>query len=137
MVSSWQTESGLIDQALSSGVRALLAKLLVALEALNAQGQQASMDLSQEPLAPEDRNQLLELLGQGEITAQVDAMGVTTLQETGVAGIWLVTYRAQEGNVTAEILEVTRVPELLKSPVEELGESKARVAALIASQASL
>ena len=47
--------------------------------------------------------------------AEIDALGVTLVQETSYPGAWLITHRNTEDEVVARFIEVTHIPELLKS----------------------
>jgi hypothetical protein len=71
-------------------------------------------------MSPADRGELLEALGQGEVTATLDAQGVSTLRETGFAGIWWTVHRDRDGEVTSELLEVSLVPQILASSPDDI-----------------
>jgi hydrogenase-1 operon protein HyaF len=71
-------------------------------------------------MGPSDRGALQRALGSGEVQAMVHAAGLSKVQETQIAGVWWVEHRDAEGEVTAELLEVTRVPEILASAPDEI-----------------
>lgn len=105
---------------LGQGVSAILAELATLLERL-ADGQiPAAIDLRSLPMSPQDRTELERVLGDGEVQATVKADGLSSIRETGVSGIWWVTHCNAQGESIAELLEVTRVPELLASAPDEI-----------------
>ncbi len=104
----------------SAGVSALLAELARLLDQLAAKDIPAAIDLRSLPLSPHDRTELERALGQGEVEASVNADGVSTLRETRIAGVWWVEHRDAQGDLIAELLEVTRVPEILASASDEI-----------------
>jgi len=73
------------------------------------------IDLQCLPLAPGEEERIEEVLGQGEVRAEIDALGPTIIQETSYPGVWLVTHRNTEQAVVGRFIEVTHIPELLKS----------------------
>ena len=77
-------------------------------------------DLRRLPLAPGEEERLDALLGEGEVRAEVDALGPTTVQETLYPGVWLITHCNAEGATVARFIEVTRIPELLRSQQEDI-----------------
>jgi hydrogenase-1 operon protein HyaF len=79
-----------------------------------------TIDLRSLPMSPLDRAQLLRVLGQGEVQATVNAEGLSMLRETGVSGVWWIEHFDPRGVLIAELLEVTRVPQLLASASDEI-----------------
>lgn len=73
------------------------------------------IDLRSLPLAPGEEERIEAMLGKGEVRAELDALGPTEIQETSYSGVWLITHRNTDGVVVARFIEVTRIPELLKS----------------------
>ena len=64
-------------------------------------------------LTEDDREQLHGLLGEGEVSATVEALGPTEVVETAYPGVWWVTYYGADGEVVAERIEVARMPDIL------------------------
>ena len=81
-----------------------------------------SIDLQGLPLAPEDRHRLEEELGVGEVRAEIDAMGITQVQETAVPGVWWVVHHNEAGELIGEFIEVGYCPEILITPAEDVKE---------------
>ncbi len=83
-------------------------------------GETAAIDLSALPLNPADLEWLRERLGVGELAITLDAEGESTLSETACHGVWWITHRNERGAVTAEFIEVTFVPELVRAHREDV-----------------
>lgn len=101
----------------------LLHEVRHALEKLSRHGETTTIDLSSIPFGPGDRQKLLDILGQGEVEATVDAMGATRVRETCFAGVWLVEYLSVSGDELATHIEVTRCPSLLVTPEQDLADA--------------
>lgn len=98
---------------LGGGVTAILAEIAAGLERLTIAGNTALIDLRSLPLSPDDREELRLALGHGEVTATLEAQGISTLRETAVAGVWWTEHRDQEGALTAELLDIALTPPIL------------------------
>lgn len=73
------------------------------------------IDLNRLPFAPGEPERLETFLGDGEVRAELHALGPTEVRETSYPGVWLVTHRSADRAVVARFIEVTRIPEILKS----------------------
>lgn len=105
---------------LGGGVAAILAELVGMLDRLAQSQTPAAIDLRSLPMSPQDRIELKRALGEGEVRATVNADAVSTVHETGISGVWWVEHRNRHGELTAELLEVTRVPEILARASDEI-----------------
>jgi hydrogenase-1 operon protein HyaF len=103
------------DAAENGNARALLRELEAMLERFVERDERGSIDLRSLPLLPGDYERLRETLGTGEVSALVQAMGATEVHETAIPGIWWVRHFDEAGEVSAELIEVTDVPEILKT----------------------
>jgi hydrogenase-1 operon protein HyaF len=99
----------------TGNVEPLLHEIRHALMRLADGGDGTVIDLKCLPLAPGEEERIEEVLGQGEVRAEIDALGPTLIQETSYPGVWLVTHRNTEQAVVGRFIEVTHIPELLKS----------------------
>lgn len=107
-------------EAATGNVEPLLHEIRHALARV-ADGQGGTtIDLRSLPLAPGEEERIERLLGTGEVRAELDALGPTVVQETSFAGVWMVTHRNAEREVVARFIEVTRMPEVLKSQQEDI-----------------
>lgn len=78
------------------------------------------IDLRGLPLAPGEEERIEDILGVGEVCAELNALGQTTVQETRVSGVWLVTHHNANDEVVAKFIEVTRIPEILRAQDEDI-----------------
>jgi hydrogenase-1 operon protein HyaF len=98
----------------SPAVSTLLQEVTVALDRLLREGEGAIIDLTgQAFLGEKEREELHARLGEGEVSATVEALGPTEVVETAYPGVWWVTYWNDRGEVVAERLEIARLPGIL------------------------
>ena len=71
------------------------------------------IDLRSIPLAPGEEENLLKILGQGEVKAQLNALGPSEILETQFHGVWLITHYNDENEIVSRHIEVTYMPEIL------------------------
>ncbi len=98
----------------------ILHELEVLLQELYNSGTSHLIDLRNEPLTVSDINTLKQLLGHGEIQANLTALGATQIWETSIAGIWWLTHFNQEGQIQSEFIEITTCPDMLKTSPDDL-----------------
>lgn len=123
--------------ALSANASALLHEIAALLARLVHDGSTGTIDLRGIPLTTADRTYLREQLGEGEVRAQVNAFGPSEVRETAYRGVWWVTHHDAEGELCAELIEVTPLPAILASDVAELAESLQRLHANLRSEANV
>jgi hydrogenase-1 operon protein HyaF len=99
-----------------SEVRHALARLIDA-------GEPTQIDLGAMPFGPGDEEQLMALLGSGEVSATIDALGPTRIRETAFGGVWVVEYLNTEEQRVALHLEIDEVPRLLRSQPDDLTDA--------------
>ncbi len=122
--------------ASADSARALLHQLADLLASLAAGGEGGLIDLRGLPLTPDDFALLRETLGEGEVRAEIDSFGTSTVRETGIAGIWWQTHRNAEGETVTEMLEVAQIPALLCSQPEDIAWAARQFHARLAQPAS-
>ena len=105
---------------LGGGLAAILSELVTLLERLADAETPAAIDLRSLPMSPQDRVELRHVIGEGEVRATVDAQGLSTLCETRIAGVWWIEHRDPNGELVAELLEVTRLPAFLASAPDDI-----------------
>ena len=120
--------------ALTHNVRPLLNEIRHALEKLLANGETSAIDLRSIPLAPGEEEQIEAALGAGEINAELDAMGPSEIRETGYPGVWLVTHFNADRQLMGKFIEITRIPDLLKSQDEDIADGLQRLAGQFGQQ---
>lgn len=116
---------------LGGGVGAILSELVRLLEGLANGGAPASIDLRSLPMSPEDRAQLQQVLGEGEVQASVNAQGLSRIRETQVAGVWWVEHFDRGEELLAESIEVAPVPAILACALDEIAAAASHLRARI------
>ena len=91
----------------------VLAEVGLMLEALTESGQEGSIDLRSLPLSDVDRAQLEEVLGRGEVRAELDIAGESEVWETTYPGVWWIRHRGAGSKIATEEISVCRIPEIL------------------------
>lgn len=114
-------------EAATGNVEPLLHEIRHALRRVADGHQGTVIDLRSLPLAPGEEQQIEDALGEGEVRAEFSSLGPTVVQETSYPGVWLVTHRNTEQAVVARFIEVTRVPELLKSQEADIEQGICRL----------
>lgn len=108
------------EQYSIGSLRAILSEIATHLEKLAQDGTTGSIDLNSLPFAPGEYDQLRLLLGEGEVKAHIEALGPSDFVETRYPGVWWVTHYNVEGDIVADSIEITTIPELLKSQPEDI-----------------
>ena len=115
------TNDGLVD-TLATEIASLLARLL-------EHGEGGSIDLRSLPLSPACIAALEQCLGQGEITARLDAAGNSDIRETGFPAVWWTRHYDETGHLIAALIEVAYVPGILKADIDDIRYGARRLAA--------
>lgn len=90
------------------------------------------IDLRSIPLAPGEEDNLLKILGQGEVKAQLNALGPSEIIETQFNGVWLITHYNEENEIVSRHIEITYMPEILLSQTEDIHSANQRLAERLA-----
>jgi len=97
----------------------VLAEIGRMLEALSESGQAGAIDLRSLPLSDVDRTQLEEVLGRGEVRAELDIAGESEVWETTYPGVWWIRHRGADRKIATEEISVCAIPEILMThPVD-------------------
>jgi len=91
----------------------VLAEIGRMLEALVESGLAGSIDLRSLPLSDVDRSQLEEVLGRGEVQAELAVAGDSEVWETTYSGVWWIRHRGAGGKIASEEISICRIPEIL------------------------
>jgi len=108
-------------------VQPLLNEVLHALDRLLESGEPTVIDLSSLPFGPGELDELERRLGDGELTAELDALGESRIRETAYPGVWWLEHRNASGDVVGRYLEITRAPEILMSQPADITAGRARL----------
>lgn len=106
---------------------AVLHEVLAGLNLFLQQGETRAIDLRGLPLTAADRDELDAYLGRGEVEVTLNVAGRSVAWETGYPGVWRVQHHDESGLPVAETIEITRIPELLLSPLEDVANAKQRL----------
>ena len=110
-----------------SNATPIMHEILHALRKLATQGVPTTIDLHAIPFAPGDEDELLELLGIGEITVELDALGSSLIRESAYSGVWIIDHRnADDQRITLQI-EVAQAPMILCAQPEDVADSLNRL----------
>lgn len=113
-------QSNCADEIITGNVTPILNEIRHALKKLLEDGESTTIDLRALPMGPGEEQKLESLLGIGEVTANIDAMGPSTVNETLFAGVWLITHRNTENEILGKFIEITRFPSILESQTEDM-----------------
>jgi len=116
-----------ISDELTLNVKPLLNEVKHALDNLIETGRSTIIDLRSIPLAPGEEDRILQTLGQGEVLAQLNALGLSEIIETQYAGVWIVTHYNDEDHIISRFIEVTTMPEILCSQTEDIMAAYSRL----------
>lgn len=98
----------------------ILNEIRHALKKLLDTGEGTAIDLRRIPMAPGEEGRLENVLGLGEVTAQLNALGPSEIRETAFPGVWLVTHHNTSGETISKFIEVTWFPSILKAQQEDV-----------------
>ena len=104
----------------TGNVEPLLHEIRHALRRLAEGDEGTAIDLQSLPLAPGELEQIEAALGEGEVRAELQALGPTLIRETAFPGVWLITHKNADDAVVARIIEVSRIPDILMSQREDI-----------------
>jgi len=127
------TESSGSDGVAWGNAWPILHEIRHALRRLVDRREPTLVDLLAIPFGPGDEARLLSLLGRGEIEATLEALGRTQIWETAIPGVWLVDHRNAEDERVALHVEVSTVPAILHTQIDDLRGAEALLDARIAA----
>jgi hydrogenase-1 operon protein HyaF len=104
----------------TGNVAPLLNEIRHAIQRLIDAGESTAIDVMSLPITPHELASLEETLGDGEVRAELDALGESSIRETAVAGVWIVEHRNGDGELVAKHIEIARVPDILCSQREDI-----------------
>jgi len=108
-------------------VRPILNEVLHALDKLLGTNESTTIDLASLPFGPGELEHLEALLGTGELSAVLDALGTSSIRETAYPGVWWLEHRNAFDEVVGRYLEITRTPEILSSQEADIIAGRAHL----------
>lgn len=108
------TDEAAVAHAVLFEIQGLIQKLL-------DEGRSGAIDFqSLPPMGPAAYDFLKRWLSVGEVTATVAGLGRTEIRETHYPGVWWLTHRNDSDEIVQESVEVTEIPEILRSHREDI-----------------
>lgn len=114
----------------------ILHEILHAMQRLNNEGESTTIDLRAIPFGPGDEEQLLTILGRGEIEVRLDSLGASEIWESLYHGVWIVEHKNTVDERIALQIEVTHVPEILLAQQADISESISRLYDQLSAESS-
>ncbi|MET0071372.1 MAG: hydrogenase expression/formation C-terminal domain-containing protein [Candidatus Thiodiazotropha sp.] len=105
----------------------VMHEVLHALQRLKERGEVTTIDLKSMPFGPGEEKTLLEFLGCGEVSIELQSLGKSRICETYYPGVWLVDHYNASGERIALNLEINRVPEIVRSQPEDISDAIIRL----------
>lgn len=112
----------------------ILQEIATALARLLDTGQPTTIDLGALPFSAGDEKALDAALGSGEVRATIEALGTSHVQETGTPGVWRVDHFDQHGEPLSRFVEITFVPDILKTQAPDARDGLIRLEAELAAR---
>lgn len=115
---------------------AILMELVQALKDLYEKGEEHIIYINKLPLTEEDREVLLDVLGEGQVRISLSSkVQPVEWRETGISGIWIGVFYDRDNKPILETIEVCHFPQLAKAQREDIEESirvlKERIEAIV------
>jgi hydrogenase-1 operon protein HyaF len=105
----------------------ILAEIGQLLTALSERGEAGAIDLRSLPMTDADRGQLEEILGHGEVRAELDLAGDSEVWETSYNGVWWIRHKGAGDKIATEIIAVTPIPEILMTHPADIAAASRRI----------
>lgn len=112
----WMTQSRpvlSVHAGPGASAQAIVAEIDACASRFAETGEETSIDLRCLKAMPEEREILATLLGRGEVSAVVGAIGRSEIYETSIPCVWWVRHRNTEDEIVGEFIEITEVPDVL------------------------
>lgn len=91
----------------------LLHEIRHALEQLLIDGSTTVIDLQAMPFASSELIELKNILGVGEVSAELHALGKSTIQETACSGVWWIVHYNVDEKAVSQTIEICHIPAIL------------------------
>ena len=123
-----------LDGTTTGMALSVLAEVGRLLEALAESGRPGAIDLRSLPLTDADRRQLEDLLGRGEVHAELDVAGKSEVWETAYPGAWWVRHLGADDRIASEEIAICPVPEILQAHPDDILAGARRLSRDLAAQ---
>lgn len=102
-----------VDAVPGETARAIVSEVAACATRFARTGEVATIDLRFLKAMSAERETLAALLGKGEVSAVVESLGRTEVQETSVPCVWWVRHSDSAGETVGEFIEIADIPDLL------------------------
>lgn len=121
VIDSQPADGSVLAKTILSEIHSMLLNLIET-------GKTSCLDLRALPSLGTDGYEFLKnQLGKGEIKATIESFGRSDLYETAYSGIWFIDHFNQDDELYTEQIEVSFLPELLKSHLDDVRLSATRL----------
>ena len=103
--------------------KAILSEIRTSAERYSEHGVPHSIDLRFLKSTPDERATLVMLLGRGEVSAIVNSVGRSEVQETAIPCVWWIRHFNSDDEIVGELIEISDVPNLLVSDRSAIAHS--------------
>ncbi len=102
----------------------ILEEILQALKEFYNTGQEHVIYINKVPITPEDRELILDILGEGQVKiTYAPKTQPTEWRETAIYGVWIGVIYNRDRKPILETIEITDFPRLARSQREDIAES--------------
>ena len=106
---------------------AILFEISIKLKALADHGDKAIIELRSLPLTPADLEALDVALGHGEVAAEIQVSGLSTVHESAWSGVWRVRHHSTDGCLVSDQINICSVPDILSARSEDVRDASVRL----------
>jgi hydrogenase-1 operon protein HyaF len=129
-----KVESGKgLEPELRGNALPLLHEIKHALARLIEVGEPTVIDVQSLPMGPGDDRRLFEALGEGEVRAELEALGKTVIRESRYSGVWIIEHMNGSGGIASRFIEITWIPSLLQAQAEDVQQGLTALTDALAS----
>lgn len=119
------------NPALETGnLPGILSEIEQALEELLNSKQVHRIDLRAMPWSAGEEHKLEQMLGRGEVTIELNALGKSIFQETRYSGVWLISHYNEAEELIGKIIEISFLPEMVFAQQEDISRGLERIKTL-------
>jgi hydrogenase-1 operon protein HyaF len=112
------------EDGMTSNVIALLNEITTLQAAYLESGEVGQIDMKSLPLTEAELESLKTILADGEVSATVNALGKSQIQETQIPGVWWVRHYDINDVLMSENIEICRIPEILSVENDEIRQGE-------------
>lgn len=112
----WMKKAGpklSVDAVPGTSAQAVISEIEACALRFAETGEETSIDLRCLKAMPEEREILSTLLGRGEVSATIQALGPSEIHETSVPCVWWVRHRNADEEIVGELIEISQIPEVM------------------------